>query len=174
MIKKDSLINTLIGVLILVNSLLCFSLFYSLGRQAATKQITANISESGKIQIKVLEANTLKPIDGATVCIVETRHYENTNKYGQTSIIEVPIIRNQNFDLSLSRNWGELTILVYKSGYADNISFYQSLKPNTTKVGLTIFLSPIINEEDFTPTISLESPDQTWVESLIKLYKKRI
>ena len=172
MLKKNLLFETTVLILLTIFICFCFSIFYNLGRLSNTKQSMATIIESGKIQIKVLEANTLSPIDNATVCIIETRHYENTNKNGITSLIEIPIIRNQNYDISLPQKWGNLTILVYKSGYADNISFNNCVFPSSTNIGTTIFLSPIINKADNTPTVSIDKPNNIWIQSLIKLYKK--
>ena len=151
----------------------CLFLTYSFGKQKSNF-ISTTYTQSGRVQIKVLEANTLTPIDNATVCIIETRHYETTNKYGKTNLITVPILRNNNFDLSLTRNWGELTILVYKNGYSDNISFYNSIIPNTTRIDLIIYLSPITSSSDLSPTISVEEPNNNYIQRLIKLYKKRI
>ena len=162
-----------IFILSLVLIIECLFLAYSFGKQKSNF-ISTTYTQSGRVQIKVLEANTLTPIDNATVCIIETRHYETTNKYGKTNLITVPILRNNNFDLSLTRNWGELTILVYKNGYSDNISFYNSIIPNTTRIDLIIYLSPITSSSDLSPTISVEEPNNNYIQRLIKLYKKRI
>ena len=167
--------NFSIYIFILSLALIIEGLFlaYSFGKQKSNF-ISTTYTQSGRVQIKVLEANTLTPIDNATVCIIETRHYETTNKYGKTNLITVPILRNNNFDLSLTRNWGELTILVYKNGYSDNISFYNSIIPNTTRIDLIIYLSPITSSSDLSPTISVEEPNNNYIHRLIKLYKKRI
>lgn len=169
--NKKFFIN--VSILSLLLFLEFIFLSYSFGKNSIN-QTSLNFAQSGKIQIKVLESNTLSPIDNATICIIETRHYETTNKHGLSNIITVPILRNTNFDLSLTRNWGELTILVYKNGYADNISFYQSIIPNTTRMGLIIYLNPITSTDDISPTISTEEPNISYAQRLIKLYKKRI
>lgn len=137
-----------------------------------TKETNITVS-TGKIQVEVLEANSNRPIDNATVCVIESRHYESTNKYGKTSLITVPIIKNVNFDLSVERSWGEVTLLVYKNGYADSINFYTAVIPNSTRVGIIIYLWPIIAEEDSRPNVNIDSPNELWIKSLIKLYKKR-
>lgn len=164
-------------VLILILSLMLFFnlliLSYSLGAKANRAKPTLS-SATGKIEVTVLEANTNTPIDNATICIIETRTYETTNKYGKSPTIAVPILKNTNFDLSLERGWGEITLLVYKNGYKDNISFYTSIIPGAKRVGIVIHLSPILSLEDTKPTISVEYPSDTWAENLIKLYKKRV
>lgn len=135
---------------------------------------TTDASSSSRVIIQVIDDFTNQPIEGVTICIIETRHYEITNKYGSTTPIEVPIVTNKNFDLYLKRNWGELTILAYKNGYADNLSLYNLVMPNTTRAGLIIRMREIINSEDNSPTISVNQPSPEWIETLIKLYKKRI
>lgn len=175
---KNKLFIFIFALLIIFNLLSSMLLFYHLGYNLKANQFdnslpAANLNSStGKIQVEVLEANTNKPIDAATVCIIETRHYENTNKYGVTSLISVPILKNSNFNISLERQWGEITILVYKDGYADNINFYTSVIPGSTGVGIIVYLTPIISKDDNVITTNVEKPDDSWVKSLITLYKK--
>ncbi len=169
MYKKT--VAAIISLLLTVNIVSGLVLF---ARWQDYKLKAASITVStGKIQVEVLEANSNRPIDGATVCVIESRHYENTNKYGKTSLISVPIIKNVNFDLSVERTWGEVTLLVYKNGYADSINFYTAVMPNSTRVGIIIYLTPIISTGDLAPSVNIESPNKLWIESLIKLYKKR-
>lgn len=171
--KSFKILNTIIIALICLNIISSFGIFFTLGKNTSAKKTSAQVKTMGTIKVQVLDDTTSKPIDNATVCVIESRHYENTNKYGYTSYIFVPIVRNTSFDISCERNWGELTLLVYKGGYADNLSFYNEVKPGTTKVGIVIRLRPIINEEDKSPTISVSTPDTSWCNNLINLYKKR-
>ena len=170
MFKKVFKVSVIFLILLNIFSL-CF-LCFNMGQFIQSKQINTVPYQSGRIQIEVLDDLSGKAVDGASVCIIETRHYEKTDKYGKTSYIEVPIIKNSNFDLSLERPYGEFTILVYKDGYADNISFYNLIRPNTTKVGIKIRLRTIINQEDTATTITVNPPDTYWSDALIKLYKK--
>lgn len=140
----------------------------------ATHAISANTAtqKNGYATIKVLESNTLDPVLNATVCIVETRHYESTNKYGYTNKITLPIVPNPNFDISLKRDWGEFTIIVYKPGYSTYVSFYNQVYASTTNVGLVCYLTPIINPTDPLVISSVQSPPQDYIEMLVSLYKK--
>lgn len=133
---------------------------------------TSDLEKTGKIVVTVLESNSNKPIDNATVCVIEDHKYYSTNKCGLTNLIHVPLITNTNFDLSLKRDWGEVTLLIYKPGYADCINFYTSIPSNATRVGVVIYLSPIYNDSDNVPTINSESPNNAYAKELIKLYKK--
>ena len=172
MLKKLFSFKVFVALLALFNMISCLMLFFFMGKQSQIKQTSIWLKEYTKIQVQVLEETTLKPIDNATVCVVENRHYENTNIHGRTSYITVPIKPNNNFDISYKRNYGEITLLVYKSGYADYLSFYNIVKSEQTKVGIIIKLRPIVNLEDLKPTITMNFPDSDWCENLIKLYKK--
>lgn len=171
MLKKRLFIFTLISLFLLNISSACM-LIFNAGKNSFSRQTNLQIKQSGKIIVTVLEESTLKPIDNATVCIIETRHYENTNIHGKTNYIIVPILPNTNFNLTNQREYGELTILVYKSGYSDHISFYNMIYPGFINAGIVIKLKPIINQEDISPVIDTKSPDKSWCEKLIKLYKK--
>ena len=158
----------LFSVVLLLIINIC-ALFFT--KPQTVKQIASN-ETYGKIVVTVLEENTNKPIDNAIVCLIESREYVSTNKNGLTNILKVPIIRNTNFDYSLKRNWGEITLLVYKPGYADHICFYQSVPVKQTRLGIIVRLSPIFSSTDTAPTITTNTPDKTWVKELIRLYKK--
>lgn len=134
--------------------------------------VNNNSQKNGYATIKVLESNTLDPVLNATVCIVETRDYKTTNKYGYTDKITLPIIPNPNFDISLKRDWGEFTIIVYKPGYSTYVSFYNQVYANTTNVGLVCFLTPIINPTDPPIISNVQSPPQDYITTLVNLYKK--
>lgn len=133
---------------------------------------TAATTQTGKLVVSVLETNTLTPIDNATVCVIETRKYYQTNKKGLTENIVLPVIVNPNFNVSAPQTWGEVTLLVYKNGYADAICFRTKIYPNTTRVGCVVFLPPIINDGDNQPIINQELPPDEYIRDLIRLFKK--
>lgn len=124
---------------------------------------------SGYVQIKVLEAATLKPVANATVCIIENSHYTTTNSHGETPKIQVPVLRNANYDNILLKNWGELSILIYKPGYADYISFYNEVYAGVTRIGLVCYLMPAGSESI---TTNANTPNSAYTNTLIAHYKK--
>lgn len=168
---NKNLLSTLFSTFIILNIMSVSALVFSLGRKSNIIS-TSNIFQKATMQINVVEESSLKPIDNATVCIVEARHYENTNKHGRTGFMSVPIIKTNNYSLSNIPDYGTLTILVYKTGYSDNLTFNFHIMPKTISVGLTIRLRPIINKEDLEPTINGICPDPGFCRNLIKLYKK--
>lgn len=168
---NKNLFYSLLSTLLILNIVLISTLFFSLGQKSNSKPIFKAF-QNATMQINVVEESSLKPIDNATVCIVEARHYENTNKYGRTGFMSVPIIKTNNYSLSNIPDYGTLTILIYKTGYSDNLTFNFHIMPKTISVGLTIRLRPIINKEDLEPTINGICPDPGFCKNLIKLYKK--
>ena len=131
-----------------------------------------NANSTGFVSIKVLESNSLEPILNATVCIVETRGYYQTDKHGYTEKIAIPVITNPNFDISLKRDWGEFTIIVYKNGYSTFVSYYNSVLAGSTNVGIICALSPIINASDPQIIVSANKPSSDYTTALVNLYKK--
>ena len=152
--------------LLIFNTFSLFTLF-------KIKSISTGASSAfAKLAITVLTEDTLSPIDNAQICILETHEYYPTNKNGLSPIIKVPIIQNQNLNNIKNQNWGEITILVYKPGFADNISFYNFVPINQTKLGHIIKLRPIYSENDTSPTITATPPNKDWVNQVINQYKK--
>ncbi len=111
-------------------------------------------------------------IEGATVCIIETAGYYKTDANGRTEPIKVPVTRNSNFDTSLPRPYGEVTVFVYKDGYIDYVLFYVMVFENKTRGGLPVRLYPTGDPENAIPHSLIEGPDNNWVKELIKKYRK--
>lgn len=168
---KTNLFNSLIKTLAFLNIVFLLLLIFTFGKKSETNQAFSP-RQTAKIQITVIEEDTLLPINNATVCIIDSRHYENTNKHGKTGFISVPVVPINNYSLSSVPQFGSLSILVYKTGYADNLTLNFPIYPETISVGLVVKMRPIINKEDLSPTISSEKPNMAWCENLIKLYKK--
>lgn len=124
----------------------------------------------GYIQVKVLDSYSLKPVTNATVCVIESRYYSTTDDSGNTEKIQVPIYRNSTYDNTLLRSWGEITLLIYKTGYASHISFYNEVYAGVTRVGLVCYLSQ--ETPDIKITSSCETPNQSYLQSLIIHYQK--
>ena len=166
-IKKASVI--LVCFFVISQSLVSLNklfLYFSLVSQSSSN------GKVGTFVVTVLESGSLNPIDNATVCIVETKKYYQTNKHGSTNKLTAPILNSSPLNNSLIQNWGEITLLVYKPGYADTIIFNTAIFVDKIRIGIVVFLNPIINNEDNKPTIISETPNEIWVKELIKLNKK--
>ena len=133
---------------------------------------TYNHGKTAALNITVKEAVTNIPLENTTVCVIETGEYYNTNESGSTGAIKVPVLNNGNFDESLPRPWGEVTVFVYKDGYIDFILFYVMVYEGKTRNGPSITLYPTDDPENALAHSLIESPDNEWVNILIKKYKK--
>jgi hypothetical protein len=125
--------------------------------------------DSAYLKIKIIDLKTREPLENATVCIVETSKYYTTDKQGNTPTIQVPYLKNSNFDNVLERPWGDITILAYKDGYVDYLVFYIMVQKNKTRY-LTLTLAPY--SVGSKPYLIIESPDDAWAKEIIKKYKR--
>ena len=157
-------------VAIVLFMLLFFNILSSVSLISHIPSSTRNTT--GYAIIKVLESNTLSPVGNATICVVETKTYYQTDKYGYSQKIEIPIIPNSNFDISLKRNWGEFTIIVYKPGYSTFVSYYNLVMSHSTNAGIICYLSPIINPSDPMIICKSNSPNDDYNKSLVELFAK--
>ena len=157
-------LKILLSVILIIANIICITIIPSI-------TIPANApNNEGSIVVTILEQGSNKPIDNATICVIETKEYFATNKNGVSEKITLPILKNKNLDNSLNQNWGEITLLAYKPGYSDHILFSEPVPINQTRYGLIIHLTPIYSSIDTSPTISVNKPDTAWVNELIKLY----
>lgn len=154
--------------------ILCAIIFglFCLAAKNSSKAAFSSTNPTGYAIIKVLEDASMSPINNATICVVETRCYYQTNKYGYTEKIPVPVISNKNFDISLKRDYGEFTIIVYAPGYTTLVSYYNAVYSGMTNAGIVCKLQPIINAGDRQFTSSANKPSDDYTEKLITLYKK--
>ena len=138
----------------------------------SSKTTFSTSNPTGYAIIKVLEEGSLSPINNATICVIETKCYYQTNKYGYTEKIAVPIMSNKNFDISLKREYGEFTIIVYSPGYSTLVSYYNAVYSGMTNAGIVCKLPAIINSTDNEFISSANKPSDDYTKELINLYKK--
>lgn len=73
------------------------------------------------LQLRVVDATTMKPIPGAGCVVGETGQRVETNEKGLAPTIQAPIFRNPRLEEMLAALHGQLTVLCYKNGYRDAI-----------------------------------------------------
>lgn len=123
------------------------------------------------IRLVVVDGKKGTPVHNACVCIAETGAYFYTDNNGNTPLIEVPIIINSNYDGIVKRDFGEITILIFKEGYIDYILLNLAVKENENRQGIRIMLYE--KEEGAPDYFSIvETPDGSWIKKLIERYKK--
>lgn len=153
----------IVAALILIGNLTSIAL-------AETREVSGSAKyEYAQVIVEVRDMNG-KPIQNARVTIVESKTSHTTNKSGATERIQVPILRNSAYDGILSTDWGEITIIASANGFCSHIHYGVRVKPKQKRVGIVISLREIINAEDSDPIITIEEPDETFSNELIKKF----
>lgn len=125
-----------------------------------------------RLKFTVVDFDGNTPVSGAIVCIPETGKYYYTDSSGNTPIIEVSIVTDAYYDNICKRNFGEITVIVYKEGYADYILCNLCVKENQNRTNIKLLIyKQYEGMPDFTPIV--ETPDETWLKELIEKYKKK-
>ena len=145
--------------------LICFVTYLS----CLPNQIASTISQPkhSSIVIYVKDKHTKEPIGNATVCIINTKEYYSTDKYGYTETIRLPL-----FDIFKSDEFYLFNLLIYKKGYNDFLYFNLKAKQNQKRTDIVIELTQIINDADNTPTLLFEEPLNITIEKIIKENKR--
>lgn len=73
------------------------------------------------LQLRVVDATTMKGIPGAGCTVGETGDRIETDAKGIAPVIDAPIFRHPRLEQMLAELHGQLTVLCYKNGYRDSI-----------------------------------------------------
>lgn len=128
-------------------------------------------ADKSELVITVVDGQSGKPVLDATVCIPEINSYYKTDAMGKTAKISVPIIRNQNFDATMVRDFGEVTLLVYKDGYIDFILFYTIIPTDRVRYGPTVMLFEAYAADENALQHLVEGPPEVWIRELVDKYR---
>ena len=133
---------------------------------------TTSTTGMGSAIISVLNKQDNSPVFDATICIVETKEYYQTNKLGSIKLSLPAKSTNKLQFKNPQKEWQEYTLLIYKNGFYPHI--YHSLKitSNITRSGIVINLEEILNNSDISYTQEYEYPNNIWCEQLINNHKK--
>ncbi|HOV68889.1 MAG TPA: hypothetical protein PLZ84_01030 [Clostridia bacterium] len=124
-------------------------------------------TEYGLVSFRVLNGWNNAPVADARIVIPEAHMDVYTNAQGETPALKVPLIRNSNFDNIHPQSWGEVSVLVYRDGYADFALFHlQVMKNKFRSVELLLF-----PKNDDTVFSLIESPPKQWVNDVINKYR---
>lgn len=88
--------------------------------------------KTAPLQLRVIDATTLKGIDGAGCTIGETGDRIETDAKGIAPIINAPVFRDPRLEQMLAELHGQLTVLCYKDGYRDSIYMGVRMHENVT------------------------------------------
>lgn len=150
----------------------CFVVFIFIFSYNSQTVYTSVTVASGKAVVAVFDKYENTPIDNATICVLETREYYQTQKLGSCVLtFETTKQTKPIFNNSL-KEFDEYTLLIYKNGYYPH--FYHNLKiqHNITRTGIIIKLEPLALETEISYTEDFDYPPQDWSETAIQYYRK--
>lgn len=139
-------------------------------RVQAIQAVSAPNAQSGSLVVRVVDVNTLKPIEGAEVVVPETQQRYPTGTDGKTAPITVPILRDTRFDELTAKPWGEISLLVYKQGYLPYAVFYLQVLPGVQRNGPTIYMIPPKDAASKDAISIIEGPTDDWVSEIVRKY----
>lgn len=129
----------------------------------------ADAEPTGTLTVRVVDGMTLLPLSGASVIIPEADTRAVTGRDGATEPLAVPVRPDARFETVQAMPWGEVTVLVYASGYYPYALFHCNVREGLDRDGPSIYLFP----DDGSlaePFAVIESPDPAWVQSLLERY----
>lgn len=144
--------------------LFLFLAFTGCNQQKATP--VAAIAE--RIRPRVLNGNSLEPIENARVVLAETGQSFMTDRQGYTKEILLPQAPQ---DALPNRNWAQGTILVYAKGYRDTLIFGVQGRGERMRNGPDILLFPPSPTAEVPYILLAEQPPIDWVNALLQKYR---
>ena len=139
----------------------------------AVPVLGTGLTDTGKVQFKVVEGFKETPLKDATVVVLDTNESYKTDADGLSPIVEVPIIADKRFDDIIAKPWGEISVIIYKKDYIPYALFYLQVFKDTTRKGVKILLFKEGDIESKEPFSIIEGPNRLWVQELIKKYQPK-
>ena len=125
-----------------------------------------------KLSLSVYDEDN-KPINNATIYILETNEYHTTNHTGIASISLTYNTKNKILLKQNDKEWNEFTIITYKNGYLPHIVYGTKIQKGINRVGLIITLTSLENANSKTYTSSYDFPPSSYTEHIISSNKPK-
>ncbi len=126
--------------------------------------------ETASLKITLRDSFDASYIKDATVFVLETESYFKTDEKGQTGIINIPYERDARYDSTSSKNFMEITLLIYKEGYIDYILLHTAIYSGEVKNKLVILDKK--QDDLMSYYVFTDEANHTWIEKIIAKYKK--
>lgn len=123
----------------------------------------------GHMHIRVVDAYTLMPIQGARVIIPDTGAQLTSDSTGSCVFTRIPIQKNRLHQRLLQRDKGECTIIALYAGYRPTVILNTQVEKNAMRNGPTIYMFPS-ELDDIAVAAIVESPEQEWIVRLVEKY----
>jgi hypothetical protein len=132
----------------------------------------ASASPMGTIIVYVKDGPSDEPLEGARVAIPEMGQSFLTDRNGSTGEIRAPVREDADYKAICPQPWGEITLLIYKPGYADCAIFHVNIMENKTRNGPTVLLFPLAPGEANDAFTLTEAPNKLWVKQLLDRFRQ--
>jgi hypothetical protein len=73
----------------------------------------------------------------------------------------------------MQKQWGEITLIVYKEGFVPYALFYLQVIGGQTREGVKILLFEEGQTESAQPFSIIEGPNRVWVDALVEMYRPK-
>lgn len=137
----------------------------------AVAAFEASAAPTGTIVVYVKDGPSDEPLENARVVIPEMGQSFLTDRNGSTGEIRAPVREDADYKAICPQLWGEITLLIYKPGYADCAIFHVNILENQTRNGPTVLLFPLAPGEANDPFTLTEAPNKLWVEQLLDRFR---
>ncbi|NLA84126.1 MAG: carboxypeptidase-like regulatory domain-containing protein [Clostridiales bacterium] len=123
------------------------------------------------IRPRVIDGFSEMPIEGAVVVIPELNQSYFTSEDGLTERIELPVLKDKNFEKIAPKPYGEITLIVYKEGYVEYILLHTQVWETINREGPEILLFPRV-QDGYNETFTVvENPHRIWVQDLVEKFR---
>lgn len=123
----------------------------------------------GHMHIRVVDAYTLIPIEGAQVIIPDTGSKLISDNTGSCIFTGIPLHKNHLHQRILQQDCGECTIIALYDGYRPTVILNARVEKGRMRNGPTMYMFP--NElDDTNVAVIVESPDEEWIMRLVEKY----
>ena len=139
--------------------------------QSEEHQETSASGRFGYIKPQVVDGFSEEPIEGATVVIPETNKSYKTDESGYTPDIKINVTPDPHYRNIQPKNWGEITLIVYKEGYVEYVLLHLNVWEDQNRKGPKILLFPQESKQLDQPMSIVEGPNQLWINSLVEKYR---
>jgi len=122
----------------------------------------------GHLEVRVVDAYTLSPIEGAWVAIPGQKMAQATDSAGEAAFMGLSIRANPALKGIDAPPFGECALLSTMEGYRPTILFYAHVFEGQVR-RTTIYMFP--EEKDDTEIITIsETPEEAWLKLFVERY----
>ena len=123
----------------------------------------------GHLDIRVVDAYTLMPLEGARVIIPDAERMIISDSTGSCVFTGIPIRKNNLHQRLVPYTWGECTIIALYSGYRPTVILNARVDKDQMRSGPTVYMFPE-ELDDIEVAAIVESPDDEWISQLVEKY----